>query len=116
MLEPLEPRQLCSAAIAYRILTITGTRRNDVISLRLTTFLDPAAGRLTPAVEPIQNGQSQGRFNNSQFDSIIILGDAGNDRISAPWRHLQNGRIVKGLSIAVSLEGSAGNDTLIGGD
>ena len=116
MLELLECRRLLSATIANRVLTITGTRRNDVISLRQTKFLDPAAGHLTPAVEPILNGQSEGRFLQSQFDSIVFFGDAGNDRISVPWGHIQNRRFVKGLSIPVSLEGSAGNDTLIGGD
>src|SRR5437899_1787516 len=115
-IHPLENRRFLSASASGGVLTVNGTSRSDVIELRVTQVYSTSAGRLVAAVEPVLNGKSQGHFDDSTFSSIEIFAGTGNDLVSVPYTRKVHGKWIAGLSIPCSIEGSAGNDSLVGGD
>lgn len=82
-----------SAALSGRTLIVTGTNKNDSISLSNPT----ANGEVIATA----NGNVVGLFNTAQFDNVILRGLNGNDTIN-------------GSSLPERIEGGNGNDSLLG--
>src|SRR5687767_1444063 len=93
--ELLETRRLLSASISNRVLTVIGGAGNDGISLSRTGGDDVIA---------TVNGATW-QFDMDNFDSAVLSGVAGNDRI-ANASGIEN----------VSLDGGSGDDRLVDGN
>src|ERR1051326_1404819 len=100
VIEVLERRKLLSAALIDHTLTITGTSGDDNIVVSVN-------GANSTMIQVVVNKAIQ-NFNSATVSKIHIDGFRGNDTIIIDDA---NGPIVVGVTI----NGSAGNDTLIGG-
>jgi hypothetical protein len=121
--EALEGRQLLSAAatLADGVLTVEGTRRDDVL---LVTLYTGKRGRPTLSVS--DHGNQIGIFRSKGVRRIMMLGGLGNDvlqvRGQANAIHIDPAtpdllQVEPGVNfpIALTLFGGSGNDTLTGG-
>lgn len=100
--QPLEQRRLLAAgaAISGGVLIVVGTDRNDVIEL----VRDSAKKKTITRV--MINGQAF-KFNQSNYTSVAVYGDDGNDRIvdRGNWKTL-------GAVGQLSIYGEGGNDRI----
>jgi hypothetical protein len=121
--EALERRQLLSAAATLNdgVLTVEGTRRDDVL---LVTLYTGKGGRPTLSVS--DHGNEIGIFRSKGVRRIMMLGGTGNDilevRGQANALHIDPAtpdllQVEPGVNfpIALTLFGGGGNDTLTGG-
>lgn len=139
--ETLESRQLLSTSIGAAnldngILTVEGTRHDDVISL---SQYNGKGGKLTIKVNC--NGRSIGVFRSKDVKGIKMLGGNGNDSLTASAANvlaINNGELIahsasdltmwtvnsssggtsfvgSAVNVPATLLGGAGNDTLSGG-
>ena len=99
MIDPLESRKLLSATLdADGTLTVTGTDADDVISIApnaANDHIDVADGSVG----------SELSFELSKVEAIFVVAGAGNDVV----------KISNGISIAATILGGDGQDTLTGG-
>jgi Ca2+-binding RTX toxin-like protein len=99
------PRTSVQAGVADGTLTVTGTRGNDALALRLKAGVPGVL-----QVDVGDDGTAQFEFDRSTFDRIQVLAGAGNDRIRIDQ---VNGAFA---DEATTLDGGRGNDALLGGD
>ena len=123
--EVLESRNLLAAAIsADRVLEFHGTSGNDFVNIFRVqengAFTNEVIVRYAldiPGADPT-NGSSFGQpvqesFNRLDFDSILIVGDEGNDRlISNTFRE----SVIEGGTGDDVISGSFVDDVIDGGD
>src|SRR5690242_19521192 len=110
MIEQLELRQLMTAELTGRTLTITGTSGNDVIFRPVETVpeFEPNGDIINRLhVTVMLNGVSQGEFSVHKFSQVNVDLRSGDDKFSSG---LSNGRKFKLFVI-----GGPGNDTINGG-
>src|SRR3954453_16180620 len=91
------------AKIHLGVLTVTGTKQDDTIALRLRAG-DPSV------LELVVDGEATDDFKQSQIDRIVVDGAAGDDDIAidesgGPFTNTE----------PTTLNGDDGNDTLQGG-
>jgi uncharacterized delta-60 repeat protein len=88
-----------SIAIANRVLTATGTANADTITIERTGTDDVI----------VKVGTLSRQFDMDDFDTVLLQGLGGNDTITV-LEPIQAGSLTR----KVTLEGGAGNDTLLG--
>ncbi len=91
------------ASVKRGTLTVTGTRAGERIALR-----QGARGRLV--VDVRDNGSANFSFARNRFTRIVVNGGNGNDRLRIDEAR---GRFTN--AERTTLNGGAGNDTLLGG-
>src|SRR5688572_30714567 len=123
--EPLESRRLLDAVLVDGVITVTGTQQSDAITL--DTVPHYTTGNSTQYQMRVRVGH-KGDVHYFRFHGIKrieVFGLGGDDRIELPERflitriHPLPSRQVThrhALPIATMIEGSRGNDTLVGGD
>jgi Ca2+-binding RTX toxin-like protein len=79
-----------------QVLFVTGTARSDSIVVK------PVSGQ----VRVFLNGRNIGSFSPHDFGRILVFAGAGNDTVV----------IARSLTNPTSIDGEAGNDTLVGGN
>src|SRR5437764_3287887 len=105
--EPLESRQMMSAALVNGIVQVPGTSGNDVISIDQTT----------QSLRVTINGVTQS-FPRSGLSGISVDAMGGADLVKLTVGNVGKFSRVRGTSVTVpaTIYGGAGNDTLIGGN
>jgi Ca2+-binding RTX toxin-like protein len=124
-IEPLERRRLLDAVIADGVVTVTGTQQSDAITF--DTVPHYTTGNSTQYQMRVRVGY-KGDVHYFLFNGIKrieVFGLGGDDRIEVPAEFvitrlhpLPSGRVTRthAQPIPTMLEGSRGNDTLVGGD
>ncbi|MHC4995716.1 MAG: hypothetical protein ACYTGQ_11750, partial [Planctomycetota bacterium] len=101
-LERLEPRTLLSASVLDGVLMVEGTGGDDHIRI----MAGPDAGQVVVAMAPdVADGTV---FEG--VDAVVVMGLGGADVIEASGKFMVSKK--KGMS--VTLDGGAGDDTLMG--
>src|SRR5687767_2799076 len=123
--EPLESRRLLDAVLVDGVVTVTGTQQSDAITF--DTVPHYTTGNSTQYQMRIRVGH-KGDVHYFPFHGIRrieVFGLGGDDRIEMPGEFLitqlhplPRGRVTSAHAqpIAAMIEGSRGNDTLVGGD
>lgn len=109
MFQPLEARQLLSAVLTDGVLTVTGTAKNDVISVSLSRDLSTITVKETAGNRFRKGSTTTNTFTAADVTSIIVNAGAGNDAVS-----LGGGTRTSPFAVAATLNGEAGNDKLSG--
>lgn len=118
--QPLESRQLLSAAVADGVLTVTGTAKND----RITVFLSRDGETITVKEQSgnrfRKKATTSTEFAAADVTSIVVNAGAGNDSVTlsggARKTPFAVDAVINGEAGDDNLTGAAGNDTLNGGD
>src|SRR5205085_6587341 len=96
-IDSLGPRRLLSVTINNGLLTITGTGKNDIISL----FLEKKNARMLD----VKVNKTVKAFATSSFSGIFIEGFAGDDQISIS-------EAFGAIANNVTVYGDGGNDSI----
>jgi len=110
MIEQLELRQLMTAVLNGRTLTITATSGNDVIFLPISSTVEfEPNGDIVhqKQITVMLNGQSEGDFTIAKFSQVTVDLRSGDDRFASG---VSNGRRFR-----LTVIGGPGNDTIFGG-
>jgi Ca2+-binding RTX toxin-like protein len=120
MFQPLEARQLLAAALVDGVLTVTGTAKNDRISIVLSRNGDTITVSETSGNRFRKGTTTKTDFVADDVTSIIVNAAAGNDSVAlgggARRTPFALSATINGDSGNDSLTGAAGNDTINGGD
>lgn len=99
-LEPLESRRLLSAVVRHGILEITGTHKDNTITVELGAHSNDT---ITVTIDGV--GKT---FAQADVRGVSIQAGQGNDYVLVDNTDLR-------LSVGETIHGSGGKDTLIGG-
>lgn len=91
---PMQPPG--SAVLVGDVLTVLGTSKSDSIVIK------PVSGQ----VRVLLNGKNIGTFSPDEVGSVAVFAGAGNDSVV----------IATAFTFSTTLNGEAGNDTLVGGN
>jgi Ca2+-binding RTX toxin-like protein len=103
--KPKKRAPAVKAKVAKKTLTITGTKRRDVIVLRLKR-----RARRTLEVDTRGNSRPEFRFARGRFTKIVVKGGNGNDVL-----RIDDARGVFTDTEKTTLKGDAGHDQIAGG-
>src|SRR4051794_34156937 len=110
MVDELESRRLLSVSLDpfFGILTVTGDsdKSGNPIDDRIVVLQDFNTG-----IRVVQNKKSYGPFNAEDILEIHVNGGGGNDKILS-----RNANGSNPVEIPMVISGSAGNDSIEGGD
>ncbi len=109
MFQPLESRQLLSAVLSAGTLTVTGTAKNDRISITLSKDLATVTVKETSGSRFRKGTTTSTDFTAADVTSIVVNAGAGNDSVA-----LRGGKRSTPFAVAATINGDAGNDNLAG--
>lgn len=109
MFQPLEARQLLAAALADGVLTVTGTAKNDRVSIVLSRDGDTITVSETSGNRFRKGTTTRTEFAAADVTSIVVNAGAGNDSVT-----LAGGTRSTPFAVAATINGDAGNDNLSG--
>lgn len=118
--QPLESRQLLSAVVADGVLTVTGTAKNDKISVSLSRDGETITVKEASGNRFKKKSSASTEFAAADVTSIVINAGAGNDSVALSGGKRKTpfavSALINGEAGNDNLTGAAGNDTINGGD